>query len=128
MEEEEIQNNFVDASFITHIGTKQGQFYDISLGGCSLSLTEDLCDSLGQPLKNLFFYIEVPFKNGTYPILAFITNNRQSYENPNYMVYGCAFFNIHPLCLSQLKIGVLDLEREQLRSMISIEELNSIDD
>jgi hypothetical protein len=125
--DDEIQNNFTKPEIVQHLATKQSQFYDVSLGGCSLSLLEDLTDLLGVSLKKIFFYVDLPFSNGTIPILARITNSRRSYENPNYIVYGCKFFNIDRTCAAFLKIGVLDLEREQVRSMISIEELSSLD-
>ena len=124
--EDEVQNNFVKPEVLEHLATKQSQFYDISLGGCSVSLLEDLTDTL-RPLDRMFFYMELPFSKDSVPILAKIINQRRSYDNPNYMIYGCQFFNISQACEHQLKIGVLELERDQVRSMISMEELNEID-
>ncbi len=124
--EDDVQTNFVRPEILEHIATKQSQFYDISLGGCSVSLLEDLTDTL-RPLDQMFFYMEIPFSKDSVPILAKIINQRRSYENPNYMIYGCQFFNITQTCEHQLKIGVLELERDQVRSMISMEELNEID-
>lgn len=124
--EDDIQQNFVKPEVLEHLATKQSQFYDISLGGCSVSLLEDLTDTL-RPLDQMFFYMEIPFNKESVPILAKIINQRRSYENPNYMIYGCQFFNISQTCEHQLKIGVLELERDQVRSMISMEELNEID-
>ena len=124
--EDDVQNNFVKPEVLEHLATKQSQFYDISLGGCSVSLLEDLTDTL-RSLNQMFFYMEIPFSKESVPILAKIINQRRSYENPNYMIYGCQFFNISQSCEHQLKIGVLELERDQVRSMISMEELNEID-
>ena len=126
-EEEDMNHNFANPEIMNHLATKQSQFYDISLGGCALSLTEDLGELLGLPIQKILIYIEIPFKQSTLPILATITNSRRSYENPNHIIYGCQFINVHPTCEAQLKIGVLDLEREQLRSMITFEELNQLD-
>ena len=124
--EDDIQQNFVKPEVLEHLATKQSQFYDISLGGCSVSLLEDLTDTL-RPLDQMFFYMEIPFSKDSVPILAKIINQRRSYDNPNYMIYGCQFFNIAQTCEHKLKIGVLELERDQVRSMISMEELNEID-
>jgi len=126
-EEEDMIHNFTNPETMNHLATKQSQFYDISLGGCALSLSEDLGELLGLPIQKILIYIEIPFKQSTLPILAIITNSRRSYENPNHIIYGCQFINVHPTCEAQLKIGVLDLEREQLRSMITFEELNQLD-
>jgi hypothetical protein len=124
--DDDVQNNFVHPNLLEHLATKQSQFYDISLGGCSVSLLEDLTDTL-RPLDKIFFYMEIPFNKEPVPILAKIKNQRRSYENPNYMIYGCQFLNISQSCEHLLKIGVLELERDQVRSMISLEELNEME-
>lgn len=124
--DDDIQKNFLHPNLLEHLATKQSQFYDISLGGCSVSLLEDLNDTL-RPLDRLFFYMEIPFSKESVPILAKVINQRRSYDNPNYMIYGCQFFNISQPCGHFLKIGVLELERDQVRSMISMEELNEIE-
>ena len=124
--DDDVQNNFIHPNLLEHLATKQSQFYDISLGGCSVSLLEDLTDTL-RPLDKIFFYMEIPFNKEPVPILAKIKNQRRSYENPNYMIYGCQFLNISQSCEHLLKIGVLELERDQVRSMISLEELNEME-
>ncbi|MEC7987965.1 MAG: PilZ domain-containing protein [Myxococcota bacterium] len=119
-------NDFKKSKDLLHLGTKQSQFNDISLGGCSVAMQDNIEDFTDVPLDRIFFRIDIAFDNITLPILARITNSRLSYENPNYIIYGCQFFNLHQQANNMLKIEVLNLEREQVRAMISIEEINAI--
>ena len=75
--------DFVSTDGLNSLGILPCRFFDLSLGGCSFVMSQDLSISLAEQSKKLIFKLVIPFETGDLSILARLVGVRKNVEKPN---------------------------------------------
>ena len=112
---------FEDDDGLIRLGDQNCRLFDISLGGCAFCLENSILERLELPQDRVFFKLTLPFDRGNISVLAKLINIRPHVSDERTIIHGCQFFNVSKMMTIRLKQEILQLEREQIRELIMLE-------